>query len=132
MTGCVCCRQAKVQSDCCPPGSKVHQVAFYGVRGRGSGFAFPSCSWPHMPTLPIFPGDSRISKPLPKISRADLSPEFLPISTRTTILLHHPSLGAVSDRTIIKVTPRSQARQIQNGKRSRRRRGKGRKKRHGE
>jgi len=38
----------------------------------------------HMPTLPIFPGDSRISKALPKISRTDLSPEFLLISTQTT------------------------------------------------
>jgi len=37
-----------------------------------------------MPTLPIFPGDSRISKALPKISRTDLSPEFLLISTQTT------------------------------------------------
>ena len=45
-----------------------------------------------LPTLPIFPGESWISVPLPKISRAHNSHEFLPISTRTTILLHHPSL----------------------------------------
>lgn len=34
----------------------------------------------YMPTLPIFPGESRISVPLPKISRSHHSPQFLPIS----------------------------------------------------
>jgi len=39
-------------------------------------------------------------------------------------LLHHPSLGAVSDGTIIKVTPRSQARQSEQQKKKQKKKGK--------